>query len=65
MKTKEQLIDEHCQIFGDGADVYASFKAGEYEGMEHIYHEYMETMLDKMAALDILIDNYDESQNHE
>ena len=65
MKTKEQLIDEHCDLFSDGADVEASYRAGEYAGMEHVYHAYMETMLDKLAALDVLIDNFDTPETHE
>lgn len=65
MKTKEQLIDEHYDLFSKGADVEANYRAGEYAGTEHIYHLYMEIMLDKMAALDILIDNFDQEETHE
>lgn len=65
MKTKDQLIEEHCDLFSDGADVHASYMAGEYVGMESVYHKYMDNMQAKMAALNVLIDNFDEPQTHE
>lgn len=65
MQTKEQLIDEHCDLFSDGADVEASYRAGEYVGIEHVYHTYMHNMRAKMDALDILIDNFDQEETHE
>lgn len=65
MKTKEQLIDEHYALFSDGADVHASFLAGEYVGQEDIYHNYMTVMRAKMTMLELLIDHYGEPENHE
>ena len=63
--SKEQLMDAHFELFQRGAELWASYKAGEYIGIENEYETLSNEILTEMQSLRESIDFYDELLTHE
>lgn len=63
--TKEQLMDAHFELFEKGAELWASYNAGEYIGIENEYEALSNEILTEMQSLRESIDTFDEPLTHE
>ena len=67
MKTINELIDEHCNLFIAGSDAHHLFMHDAYEGTADEYYACESSILRRMLALEAEIESLsnNEPQNHE